>query len=133
MKDLLATVYKHYTLTDTTPPIQTYYEGQAKPTNVSTHRCEIKLYGPFTNYIGRNGYESWKVYIELTLVLGSGVYNWADIADLYIAQAHLPLTFLDEEGEIVDCISLDGIKVVYRGAIEFLEYCRIEIEYQKEI
>ena len=133
MKDLLQAVYKHYTLTDTTPPIQTYYEGQAKPTDVTMHRCEIHLFGPFTNYVGRSGYMAWKVYVHLTLKLGSGVYNWADIVDMYTTQAHLPLTFQDEDGNFIECVALDRIRVVYKGAIEFLEYCQIEIEYQKEI
>jgi hypothetical protein len=132
MKDLLQAVYKHYTL-DESEGIATYYEGQAKPTDVSIHRCEIHLFGPFTNYIGRDGYMGWKVYLYLTLKIGSGIYNWADYVDKYIAQARKPLTFQDEEGEFIDCVALDRIKTVYRGAIEFLEYCQIEIEYQKEI
>ncbi len=129
MKDLLQAVYNHYTLDD----MQTYYEGQAKPTDVTTHRCEIHLFGPFTNYIGRSGYMTWKVYLYLTLKLGSGVYNWSDIVDRYIAQAHKTLVFRDDDGNPVDCSALDRIKVVYHGATEFLEYCQIAIEYQKEI
>lgn len=123
MKNLIEAIYQHYNLQG----YQMLYPGQAKPTEVSGIRAEIKVFGPFIQIVGREKNQYLQVRIDLTLPLIGNVYNWANAAQAFIDQANLPLLVSED-----DCWSCDDTRVRYRGANESLEFCEIEISYNKE-
>ena len=120
---MIQQIHKHFDLEGVT----LHVEGQPQPTKITGPRAEIKVFGP--HVIQHNGeeYTSVTVRIELTFprVLGT-LFTWYTLAQKYVEQAKLPL----HDGD--DCLILDDTEMQYRGAIENLEYCFVEISYHKE-
>jgi len=120
IRDLLQGIYTHYTLED----VETLVERQNKKTEVVDKRAELHIYGPFYHRVQQDDIMSLKVYIHLTFRSDRNVYTWGDLAQKYVDRANTPLRIDDF------CLVLQDVRVIYRGGLDFLEFCTVEVAYQ---
>lgn len=125
--EIVKAVVQHYTLDD----IQTFFERQEKRTEVKTDRAEIMIFGPFIIELIREVQINLQVRIDLTLTTTRNKYKWAEISERYVQQAQVPLKVEGVEGSFdAFCLERKGLRVLYHGGVEFLEFGTIEIAYQ---
>lgn len=115
--------YKHFAMDGVTY----YIEGMPMPAKLDGPRCELKFIGPNVMKMGTDTRTDISVFIDLTIPRDTDLFTWEVLAQQYVDQANVPLAY-DEDS----CWVLDGTNIEYRGAIENLEYCTIEVSYHKE-